>query len=665
MGASVTGTRGFLSSMGVSCVECYDELRSYAAFVALSPSRGCRSPSSARCPARRPRRGEGCGGPAGANHLRLSTVLPSAGYDVVPNTSAISSVQVVQWDLLNEAGLEQTVRLCLEKGRSLAMTTRTLNGILHAIAKARDAELAERLFQRFEQCGVERDEATFSILITMYGRRSEPDKAKEVFGRMGRNGYPKPNAFCYSALLDALGRAHRTEEARNLFIEMVSQAEVGTVAVNTFLKVLAKADSIDEAFDVLSLMKDRGLVPDNHTLCTMLHACSRARKLDLALRLVQEASESSLRINRVSVAALIDVCSKCGEPERGQEVFDIHLGSSNPSTSEFNCLIDGYCRVFQSEKGFAVFERMRLSGVSPDRITFNILLLGFSRTHDFKRAGLILDIMTKEYRYKPDQHTFNALLNACVKSSRIEVAFQLFDKMISAGVSPNQMTFNMLVDVCGRSHALTRAEEVMVLMVEHGFEPDRYTFNTLITASGRCQDVEGAYHYFREMQAHGIEPDNLTFNSLLRAVCLAGQVDKIGPILRDMDVHGLKCDRVAYNTVALGFARKADLSGVLKACEKLGELGLHRDAFMYGALIEASIRAHLPETALSYFIEMHHAGHILSHDLHAWLIGYLFNRGMLDAALVAFHGSSNEVTRRLNSRHLRILQERQESQRSR
>jgi len=555
-----------------------------------------------------------------------------------------------------ELDLAETVEFLISQGRGLRWTTRTMNGLLHAIAKVRDVELARKLFEHYPACGVVRDQATYSILIKLFGTCSAPQMAKLTFERMKDEDGLIPNDFCNSALLHALGRTGSIDETRQAFQEMLNRGSTGTAAVNTFLRILLDRNHLEEALRVWNGMVRRGFNSDNHTVSTILHACARQRRPKLAFKLLDDAQLRELPLNDVSVSALLDVFSKSSLPSCGEKIFD-HLMEQKyvPSVTELNCLIDGYVRIGKMDDANRLFHRMGTIGVAPDRITFNTLLLGFSRAQDFEKAGKTLDAMTREYKIRPDQHTYNALISACTRGARMEIAFDLFKRMIRSKVEPSLMTFNLLIDVSSRAHNSSMVEKALNLLKDHGFQPNLYTYNILIASCGRLQDPDGAFRNFREMKASGITPDQVSYHTLLRVICLAGRFDQVDSLLREMDEAGVGVTCLALNTVLRGYARHGDLEGIRVVCRKLARSGFVKDEFTFGAIIEAFIRARQPRAAFNEFRNMHLRDLKLSEDLHAWLIESLFQHGFLDEALDVFALASPRIQRRLNARHYRIL----------
>lgn len=53
----------------------------------------------------------------------------------------------------------------------------------------------------------------------------------------------------------------------------------------------------------------------------------------------------------------------------------------------------------------------------------------------------------KSAGFKPDEYTYNILINGCTHEKKLSTAFELVDTMRQDGLSPNVVTFNTLLKV--------------------------------------------------------------------------------------------------------------------------------------------------------------------------------------------------------------------------
>lgn len=65
---------------------------------------------------------------------------------------------------------------------------RQLNALLNAAGKAGNLKLAERVFDEFTLSGLRRDVATYSIMVSIYGKLGAMEKAVHCFAQMEYEG---------------------------------------------------------------------------------------------------------------------------------------------------------------------------------------------------------------------------------------------------------------------------------------------------------------------------------------------------------------------------------------------------------------------------------------------------------------------------------------------
>lgn len=77
----------------------------------------------------------------------------------------------------------------LEEGRGRnVFGQKQLNALLNATGKAGHLSLAEKVFKEFELTGLPRDVATYSIMVSIYGKLGETKKAVSCFSEMEFEG---------------------------------------------------------------------------------------------------------------------------------------------------------------------------------------------------------------------------------------------------------------------------------------------------------------------------------------------------------------------------------------------------------------------------------------------------------------------------------------------
>ena len=93
--------------------------------------------------------------------------------------------------------------------------------------------------------------------------------------------------------------------------------------------------------------------------------------------------------------------------------------------------------------------------------------------------------------------------------------------MLSEKIKPSTITFNSLIDACVRSEKIERGWKILDEMKEMDVVADNYTYSTLfkgIKSDKQIPDLHKAFDLFVSLKENGIfKPDEILFNVLLDA----------------------------------------------------------------------------------------------------------------------------------------------------
>ena len=137
----------------------------------------------------------------------------------------------------------------------------------------------------------------------------------------------------------------------------------------------------------------------------------------------------------------------------------------------------------------------------------------------------------KENRWsKPNQITFNCLLNACVKCQSLDKATEIFAEMTSTHIRPDLITYSTLIKGYCRGGDIARAHELFMAMIDSRITPDTAVINLFLEncfTSKKDYSSEGI-ELFEMLQNSRIQPNQVTFSILVK---LYGRARKLGKAL--------------------------------------------------------------------------------------------------------------------------------------
>ncbi len=152
----------------------------------------------------------------------------------------------------------------------------------------------------------------------------------------------------------------------------------------------------------------------------------------------------------------------------------------------------------------------------------NALRLMYQSTHEginFCEIGYRLLEFMKAQRVQRDTFTYTFLLNICIKSKRIDVAFQTLKDMRTDNCVPSVMTLNSLLNVCGHENAgsVGMCLELLSIMKRFNIKPTVVTCSSLINIFAKRDDIDTAFLILDLMGRENVPPNLITFNTLINA----------------------------------------------------------------------------------------------------------------------------------------------------
>eukprot|EP00441_Pelagodinium_beii_P030228 CAMPEP_0197709602 /NCGR_PEP_ID=MMETSP1338-20131121/128535_1 /TAXON_ID=43686 ORGANISM="Pelagodinium beii, Strain RCC1491" /NCGR_SAMPLE_ID=MMETSP1338 /ASSEMBLY_ACC=CAM_ASM_000754 /LENGTH=1057 /DNA_ID=CAMNT_0043293537 /DNA_START=54 /DNA_END=3227 /DNA_ORIENTATION=- len=129
------------------------------------------------------------------------------------------------------------------------------NTILDGCAKHKRVELVEPILETMEANAIAPTNFTLGILLKIYGRQRDLDKAFEAFEALPRKGRFQPNAQVWSSLMNACITTQSTDKALKVFKDMQGAGVMPeTRACTSLVQSLVRLEKLHEAIDVVDLV---------------------------------------------------------------------------------------------------------------------------------------------------------------------------------------------------------------------------------------------------------------------------------------------------------------------------------------------------------------------------------------------------------------------------
>merc|ERR1719486_854347 len=195
--------------------------------------------------------------------------------------------------------------------------------MLDACAKCCAMSRASQLLEDMKDSHVEPDIITYFTIVKGYCLEGDVDRAFHVLEEMQSDDKFEPDEIMYNSILDGCAKQHR----------------------------------VDTSMKLLEEMRAAGIVPSNYTLSILVKLLGHARRLNQALRMVEELStEHGFRPNVQVYTCLVQACILNRRLEKAMALHDTMIADASCRTDEkfYAVLTRGCLQLYQPLKAVDV-----------------------------------------------------------------------------------------------------------------------------------------------------------------------------------------------------------------------------------------------------------------------------------------------------------------------
>ncbi|KAJ7538872.1 hypothetical protein O6H91_11G066900 [Diphasiastrum complanatum] len=300
--------------------------------------------------------------------------------------------------------------------------------------------------------------------------------------------------------------------------------------------------------------------------------------------------------------------------------------------SQTRALSEAYSKNGFYKEALDCFERMRVSDIKADNVTFVCALdacanrgclekgrqihvavsdggyeghasVGISLVNMYGKCGSVEDARSVFSRLPhQDVVSWSAMIAACAQNGHGKEALDLFHKMQLSGIKPDEIAFLCVLDACATLASLEKGQEIHAAIIDSGFEGKLAVGTALINMYGKCRSVDKARSMFARMASRNL----ISWNSMITACSQNGHGKEALYLFNRMQLEGFKPDQITF-VCALDAC--ASLSAIEKGRETHAAIlhgGYDRHVVVGNALINMYGKCGSVEDAMNVFIHMSH-----------------------------------------------------------
>ncbi|ESQ55444.1 hypothetical protein EUTSA_v10027562mg [Eutrema salsugineum] len=441
-------------------------------------------------------------------------------------------------------------------------------------------------------------------LIDMYGRCGLTRQAELLFKITTDR-----DLVSWNSMLSAFVQNRFTQEAKNLFKEVLSEYSCSKFSLSTVLAILPSCESSDSLIfgklvhcwqlklgfgdnilsansvinmyiscrDLISAFLLLETISESRDLASwnsVIYGCASNGHHSESLRAFQAMSrEGIVSHDMITLLGTISACGNLGLVLQGRCFHGLAIKTLRESETQLqNTLITMYGRCKDIDSAVKVFGLIS----DPNLCSWNCVISTLSQN----KAGQEAIQLFRKLELEPNEITFVGLLSASTQLGYAGYGMQTHCHLIRRGYQANPFLCAALVDMYSSCGML---ETGMKVFRKSG-EKSIAAWNSVISAYGFHGMGEKAMEIFKEMRTR-MEPNKSTFISLLSACSHSGFIDEGLRYYNQMeDEFGVK--PVSEHRVCvvdmLGRAGK-----LREAYEFIKGIGERQEAGVWGALLSA------------------------------------------------------------------------------
>ncbi|KAG7582244.1 Pentatricopeptide repeat [Arabidopsis suecica] len=293
-------------------------------------------------------------------------------------------------------------------------STRLYNAVIDALVKSNSLDLAYLKFQQMRNDDCKPDRFTYNILIHGVCKKGVVDEAIRLVKQMEREGN-RPNVFTYTILIDGFLIAGRIEEAlKQLEMMQARKLNPNEATIRTLVHGIFRCLSPCEAFEVLlgfmeknsifqrvaydtvlyclsnNLMAketalflrktgERGYIPDSSTFNAAMNCLLKGHDLVETCGIFDGFVSRGVKPGFTGYLVLVQALLNAQRFSEGDRYLkQMGVDGLLSSVYTYNAVIDCLCKARRTEHAAMFLTEMHDRGISPNLITFNTFLSGYS-----------------------------------------------------------------------------------------------------------------------------------------------------------------------------------------------------------------------------------------------------------------------------------------------
>ncbi|KAL6208729.1 hypothetical protein ACLB2K_019674 [Fragaria x ananassa] len=323
-----------------------------------------------------------------------------------------------------------------------------------------------------------------------------------------------PNAFVYNAMIKASVHCGHPFQGLLCFINMLRNRVFPTsYTYPSLIKACVSVSVMGFGEGVHGRVWETGFDSHVYVQTALIDLYSKLGRVGDGRKVFDEMPERDGFAWTTMVASDVRV----GDMSSARVLFDEMLERCIANAATWNTMIDGYARLGDVESAEILFDQMP----ARDLISWTAMINCYCQNKRFGEALAVFDEM-RINGVSPDAVTMSTVVSACAHLGALDLGKEIHYYVMRNGFDLDVYIGSALIDMYAKCGALDRALVVFFNLREKNL----FCWNSVIEGLAAHGDAEKALAMFSKMEREKIEPNGVTFVSVLSACTHAGLVEE-------------------------------------------------------------------------------------------------------------------------------------------
>ncbi|KAJ0816420.1 putative tetratricopeptide-like helical domain superfamily [Helianthus annuus] len=441
------------------------------------------------------------------------------------------------------------------------------NTIVDLHAKCGNIVFAQKGFDRLER----RNTLAWNSVLSMYSRQGMLEYVLRLFGSMRASGVD-PNQFTYAIVLSVCARLTDIVLGKAVHCHVVKTGFMcDSFCEGSLIDMYAKCGLVDNASKIF----DGCVYADTVSWTAMIAGYVKGGLSDKAITLFKDMLKVGRIPDQVAFVTVISACIESGRFNDARQLFD---KMRDPNVVAWNVMISGHARDGCYHMAIDYFKSMTRYGIKPTRSTLGSVLSAIASTSDLDCGSQVHALATKQGLFS-NVYVGSSLINMYSKCQELCFARSVFDALDDK----NTVLWNTMLGGYAQNRNADEVISLFINMRHSSFIPDEFTYTSVLSASASLKSVELGKQLHSLVVKYKFNMNLFVGNAL---VDMYAKSSSLHDAIKQFNMIKNR-DNVSWNAMIVGFVQEEEESKAFSMFQRMRKDAITPDEVCFASLLSA------------------------------------------------------------------------------